>query len=242
MNLRQIVKENMDTYWEGSSHKNYISFYAGNNIATAFREQNGEITIHLGEVPKNKSEELIANTSIKNIGLICMWLFFCSLIVKEYYFLPNINSAECSILWYLLPFVLWLIYIVCNIYTVCNFLGDTGRRNHGAEHKIIAAYEKLQRIPSIAEARKFSRISNGCGITLLSSILIGQLIGFVIYCITGFAISEIVLLVVPIFFSSFMPFNLAGMLFQFFTTKEPKDENLELAIAALTAFVENKKP
>jgi len=133
------------------------------------------------------------------------------------------------------------IYIVCNIYTVCNFLGDTGRRNHGAEHKIIAAYEKLQRIPSIAEARKFSRIHSGCGTTRVCSILIGQLIGFIIYYFTGFAISEIVLLIVPRIFSSFMPFNLAGMLFQFFATKEPKDENLELAIAALTAVVENKK-
>lgn len=223
----------------GKSRENYISIHDGNNIATAFRETNGEITIHLGEIPKNKSEELTDKASNKdiNISLVLLGLFFVSLIVKEYYFLPNIKSAEFSILWYLLPFVLSAICAFVFIHVIVSAIGDEGCRNHGAEHMVILAYEKLRRIPNIDEVKNFSRIADCCGVTYYSAILTGQLIGFTIYCITGTAISEIVLLVVPIIFSSYKPFNLIGKFFQLFTTKEPNDENLELAIAALTAFL-----
>lgn len=106
---------------------------------------------------------------------------------------------------------------------------------------VLSAYNKLKRIPTIEEAQKFSRINRSCGITIYSAFITAQLIGFIVYIKTGFLISEIILFLVPLFFSAFFPFNLIGKFAQFFTTSKPERHNLELAIAALSALESHEK-
>ena len=113
-------------------------------------------------------------------------------------------------------------------------------KNHGAEHKVIRAYMKLKRIPTLEEAKKFSRISKSCGVTIYSAFFTTQIIGFIVFVTKGYAIPEILLFIIPILFQSVFPFNLLGKIAQFFTTREPEDENIELAIAAITALENNE--
>ena len=105
-------------------------------------------------------------------------------------------------------------------------------RNHGAEHKVVAAYTKLKRIPTIEEANSFSRISNHCGTTLFSCFITPQLIGLIVYVTTGYIIIEPLLLLITVLLAIF-PIDFLGKFLQLFTTSNPKQCNIELAISAL---------
>ena len=135
---------------------------------------------------------------------------------------------------YLIPF------FFCSVNTILGIIdvrkeGKEFLRNHGAEHKVLAAYRKLKRIPTVKEAKAFSRISNGCGITVFSVWITPQLIGFIVYVCTSYIIPEPLLLLSTMLLV-FFPLDLIGRLLQLFTTSKPNQCNIELAIAALVAL------
>lgn len=210
----------------GSSEKDRVSFYTSNNCATAIRNQNGEITLEF--VRKNISwrEEII----------FFLGVFGTPSLVKEFVLIPLIENEIVGIVWYLIPTFYYLVLTVMAIIGVRKTKGKELLKNHGTEHKVFSAYMKLKRIPTVEEANQFSRINKTCGATIFSAFMTSQIIGFVVYIVASYKIPEIILFLIPFLFNSIFPFNFIGKVAQFFTTSKPQRQNLELAIAALSAL------
>lgn len=228
------------------SHTNWISYTAGKHTARAIRHKNGEITTEavMQITPPPYWGDLILNT----VGdflfrLLSVLTIYIIPLLKGYKLNPLIKNHEISSNYYLisLPFLI-LITIISVVIIVVKDPRYELRKNHGAEHKILAAYKVLQRIPTTTEAKSFTRICNVCGATIYSALITGQLIGFFIFINYGIMIPEKVLFFVPLLLHSIFPFNFLGKLIQFITTKEPDDDNIELAIAALTEIVRTEDP
>lgn len=210
----------------GKSDKDRISFYTSDIGATAIRNKKGEITI---EYEKK-------NVSIIRAVTVLLGIFGTLSLVKALVLIPLIKNKIIGTVWYLIPTFFYLFLTVISIIIVRKDGGKEILRNHGAEHKVFAAYTKLGRIPTVEEANQFSRINKACGATIYSAFITTQLIGFIVYIQTSYVISEILLFFIPLLFSTIFPFNFIGKLVQFFTTSRPKKHNIELAIAALSAL------
>lgn len=210
----------------GKSEKDRISFYTSDNGATAIRNKNGEITI---EYEKK-------NVSVMKAIPVLYGIFGTLSLVKTCVLIPLIQNKIIGTIWYLIPTFFYSFLTVISIISVRKTGGKELLRNHGAEHKVFTAYNKLGRIPTVEEANQFSRINKTCGVTIYSAFITTQLIGFIVYIHTSYVIPEILLFLIPLFFQTIFPFTFIGKVAQFFTTSRPKKRNIELAIAALSAL------
>jgi len=210
----------------GKSEKDRISFYTYDDGATAIRNKNGEITI---EYEKEKFSDMKA--TIVLLGILGMLS-----LVKAFILIPLIENNIIETVWYLIPTFFYSLLAVKSIIAVRKSGGQEFLKNHGAEHKVYKAYKNLGRIPTVEEANQFSRINKACGISIFSAFITTQFIGFIVYIHTSYIIPEIILFLIPSLFQTIFPLNLIGKLAQFFTTSEPKRQNIELAIAALSAL------
>lgn len=210
----------------GKSDKDRISFYTSDNDVTAIRHSNGEITIEFG----TENEPDISTL------MIIFGIFATITLIKAGVLIPLIEAKTISIIWYFVP---TFFYAILTIFPIIDLRKTGGRellRNHGAEHKVWSAYKRLKRVPTVEEANRFSRINKDCGVTMFTALLTSQLIGVIVYLQTSFIIPEIILYLIPLFFRKIFPFNFIGKIAQFFTTSEPNSNNIELAIAALSAL------
>lgn len=108
---------------------------------------------------------------------------------------------------------------------------------HSAEHMIANAYNKLDRMPSLDELRKYSRFSTACGTNIFTAILIPCI--FVLIqllfrldpnlCCMLILILEVLLL--------------CGLLnfVQLLTTEPPTDRELKVALEGLRVWLENEQ-
>lgn len=120
-------------------------------------------------------------------------------------------------------------------------------RNHSAEHMTANAYESLGRVPKdIEEIQKFSKIHERCGSISHYRNIVRHLpyaIGlyFCTYNIL-FGIAIMILLVCSLAYLD-IKYNVLKYL-EIITLRKPKDENLELALAAIKHYDEsiNKLP
>lgn len=229
----------------GSSEKTWIAFSALEHTSRAFRKKDGEIVT---ETVKGSSPLVTwrdRNPTVFEIFVsVFLWISLIILpLLKGYKINPMIKSHEISSIYYLISAIALSIGTVLNIINIK--IVDSSKsmiKNHGAEHKVLTAYRKLKRIPTIDEAQRFSRIYAQCGVTVFSSLITGQLLGFFIYQVVGIMLPEKLIFFIPLLLCFTFPFNLLSKLAQFFTTKEPDDENVELAIAALTELVKAEDP
>lgn len=111
-------------------------------------------------------------------------------------------------------------------------------RFHAAEHMVINAYEKLQRVPTFDEVKKSSRFSKECGsrniinklcfYTLISlTIAFAAKLNSLVYCI----------LIISIFIFTVISKYTGWLRFmQVFITTPPSDSEIELAIEGVKAF------
>lgn len=122
---------------------------------------------------------------------------------------------------------------------------DTLFKYHGAEHKAVNAYEnlKLEEI-NLENVRKQSRFHKRCGgnfivyfviLTMLSTLLpienlIIKALSMMLLCIFNIGLAYEVVNLLSKFKKPFDIINYPATLIQFFTTKEPTDEMLKLAI------------
>lgn len=210
----------------GKSEKDRISFYTSDNGATAIRREDGEIEIEL--VKKN--------TPILKAFVILLGIFGTTSLVKALVLMPLIKAETLATTWYLLPTFVYSLLAILSIVVGRKTGRQAFLRNHGAEHMVLSAYKHLKRVPTVEEAQRFSRINRTCGVTIYSAFITCQVIGFIVYLRTGYVISEIILFLVPLFFQTIFPFNFIGKIAQFFTTSKPERQNIELAIAALSAL------
>lgn len=208
----------------GHSEKDRISFYSCDNCATAILCENGKINVEFSK--KNVSTNKYILTFLGIFGILS---FFKALVL-----IPLIKFNTIKKIWYLVPAFYYCVITLLGIIDIRKNGGQELLRNHGAEHKVFAAYKKLGRIPTFKEANKFSRINNSCGITIFSAFITSQILGFIVYINTSFIIPEILLFLIPLFFQKAFPFNFIGKIGQFFTTSKPQKQNIELAIVALS--------
>lgn len=126
---------------------------------------------------------------------------------------------------------------------------------HGAEHKSIYCYESDMEL-TVENARKFTRLHPRCGtnflfIVMFTSIILFSFFGWPnpimrlvmrIICIPIVAgISYEIIRFLGKYNNKFTKIvAYPGMMLQNFTTKEPDDEQLEVAIAALKAVIDEK--
>lgn len=207
----------------GKSEKDRITFYTNEFMATAIRDENNEIKTKF----HRKDEDIL-----KGI-LILLGIFGSLSIIKACIIIPLVKKGILRSFWYLVPTFIYLFLMIFSIVYINFEGGEKMRKNHGAEHKVYSAYNRLKRIPSVEEAKKYSRFHASCGVSIYSAFITTQIIGFVVYIYANFKIPELILFAIPVFFSSKFPFNLLGLFMQFFTTNQPEDENIELAITAL---------
>ena len=207
----------------GKSEHDRISFYTIHNCVRAIGNSNGEITFEF--------EEEVMDKKAKIVFLIFFGMFA---LIKRLIIVPLIKAHIIGAVWYLIPALCYLIIAVSSLIAFRKMSGKELLRNHGAEHKVSLAYERLKRVPTVEEAMNFPRICKDCGATVYSAFITSQLIGYIVYIKTGFAIPEIILFCAPLLFQTNFPFNLLGKFAQLFTTENPTKSNIELAIAAIS--------
>src|SRR5215213_4898350 len=106
-------------------------------------------------------------------------------------------------------------------------------RYHGAEHKVVAAYEKYGEV-TLKGARKSSRIHPRCGTNILSYIVLAALLDPLIAW-GGYAVLQFIFISEAWFvFGPTRPSMAVGSFVQrYFTTTEPRRAELEVAVESL---------
>jgi uncharacterized protein YqhQ len=114
---------------------------------------------------------------------------------------------------------------------------------HGAEHKVINAYNKFNRVPTFDEVKKASRYSSSC--TFMNQIAL--LVAIFIIFLSNLFIARINLKIHIVFIV--IAVIIAGLYkklnflkyFEFLVTSEPDDIQINCAIKGVEAFVEFEK-
>ena len=210
----------------GKSEKDRITFYDSTKGICAIRYNDGTISTNLA----------FDNYEIRTKFILRLLFFGILCLIKSFVLLPIIhNNPDLNFL-YLIPAITFLLVAIILLIVSRHKAKEEGLKNHAAEHMVFAAYQRLKRIPTLEEAKCFSRISPCCGITLYSSFITCQIIGFLVYLCTGYIIAELILFIIALLCCNFSPFNALGKLAQLFTTIKPDDENIKLAIAAMATL------
>ncbi len=153
----------------------------------------------------------------------------------------------------ILRLIIFLLYIV-----VISFFKDVKRvfEYHGAEHKTVFAFENNDEL-SVENAKKYSTLHPRCGTNFMFIVIILSIFLISIFKVETFYLKFLLrLLILPIIASisyeiiRFLSNNFhkkwtkiffsPGLLLQKFTTKEPDDKQLEIAIAALKSVMEKE--
>lgn len=113
-------------------------------------------------------------------------------------------------------------------------------RFHSAEHMVINAYQKLNKIPSLAEIREYSRFNNNCGTNAITLLILLFILAFVhsfipvsLYFLISFWASYVIILI--LLGCGFLNF------LQYFTTSPPTDAELLVAISGMHVWLENEQ-
>ena len=126
---------------------------------------------------------------------------------------------------------------------------------HGAEHKTINTFEKGEEL-TVENVRKSTRLHKRCGTSFLVIVMIISMI-FFLFVKTDTLWLRIVTRIIFVPFIAGVSYEFIryagkhdnilvniisapGILMQFITTKNPKDEMLEVAIASLKAVLEEE--
>ncbi|HAV10815.1 MAG TPA: DUF1385 domain-containing protein [Dehalococcoidia bacterium] len=178
--------------------------------------------------------------------------FVLPLLLTRYLIDPYIESALLSnILEGLIRIIMFILYLWS-----INFMSDIRRvfEYHGAEHKVVNAYEAG--VPLEVEAiKKYSTAHARCGTNFLLVVLLLSIIVFALFGRPDMwlsILSRIILIpVIAALGYEFIRFGgahmhnpivhillIPGLLLQAMTTREPDDNQIEIAVAALKKVVE----
>lgn len=126
--------------------------------------------------------------------------------------------------------------LICHLTKKTN---ATSLRFHSAEHMVINAYQRLNKIPSLAEIREFSRFNNRCGTNAITLLILLFILAFVhsfipvsLYFLISFLASYVIILI--LLECGFLNF------LQYFTTSTPTDTELLVAISGMHVWLENE--
>lgn len=131
----------------------------------------------------------------------------------------------------------YLCPVLYNIYNIKYKYKSLGRF-HSAEHMVINAYNKLDRIPSLQELKKSSRFSNNCGSNKTNSIII--MFAFISFAgpfliKMGVIKYLIIMMLIPIIIAVLSSAGAINIL-QVFVTNKPTDIELRVALEGLEKY------
>lgn len=131
-----------------------------------------------------------------------------------------------------------IVFISALLINILERVENTGKF-HGAEHMVCNAFRKLERIPTLEEIVSYSRFSKNCGTNFHTAMLmwcvfalVATLIPNEIYMFIGMVLESAVILI--LLQSGHLNFM------QRFTTEEPTERELIVAIEAMKVFIENE--
>lgn len=214
---------------QAKSFENGIKIYSNrydNCYAVATRTEKGEI-----EVEWKKEKDFIK---------YFVFIFFILVIICNIYK----NEILCIVELYLRDIVrIYVVFLNIAFLVEAFRIGTSNRKlkkYHGAEHMVINSYYELKRVPDIKEVRNYSRFHKSCGTNASVKILV---ISWVLYKATYMeftmqtivSLGMIILFIVLLFATKIMNW------LQYFTTSNPTDQELEVAIQALTVWEQNEK-
>lgn len=220
---------------EGASKVKRIDFWsAEGGRAYAWFSDDGHIHAKSLKPPKKPGKKSIIITIINGIALIIGILVFSLMVLVE---LCSITNPQGMLVHTHFAILECLILTIVFFYLKDRlFDKNETSKNHGAEHMVFTAYENLGRVPTIEEARRYSRINNHCGTMRIGALITYSLIGYITIELTGIHIPVMPAIFAINYIYKIFPFNILGRFLQRFNTSEPDDRNLELAIAALNAL------
>ncbi len=241
----------------------YSSMVVGMKITTRSMELAG---LEDDEEPTSKFEawlmeklgdnltKVITGLSIVIALVLSMFLFAFLPVWVARLFLPVIgeHTWALSIIEGVVKLTIFIAYLV-----LISFNNDIKRTfmYHGAEHKTINCFEADEEL-TVENVRKHTRIHKRCGTSFLIIVMLITIAFFMLFTVTGLWIrTALKILCLPIIAgisyevlktstksnNLFIKiFSAPGMWIQRITTKEPDDKQLEVAITALKAVLEDK--
>lgn len=226
---------------EATSMNNGIIFYSKrhkSHIAIATIDEDGIITTNWTTTRKyQKSRD--KHEKIAEMKEIFILVVFSLPFAILFYILWNLNPIYGS----------QTFLIVNSLLLLGLFLVFTNRKGkqeknlykfHSAEHMVLNAYRKLERVPSLEEIRQYSRFSNSCGTNLTTHTIISYITMFAcsfipnaLYMLIGVISGQVIICILTN--HGFLNF------LQKFTTAPPTDKELSVAIAGMNVWLENEK-
>ncbi|MDD3304008.1 MAG: peptide chain release factor N(5)-glutamine methyltransferase [Clostridia bacterium] len=209
----------------------------------------------INDITKNEEEEIEVNNYQITIGYVIAILLLISL----YIVVPNVisllfASSLQSIIQVLLQVITFGIYLLVLKSTR---MFNTLFEYHGAEHKVVNAYEALGNYDlEVAKVKKCSRFHRRCGGNFVIYFVIGLLLTTLFIPSSSIWLKTVIqMLLTPVilgvayetlFLFSMLPKPLAflsypAMAIQFITTREPSDDKIKIAITALKGCLASNK-
>ena len=230
----------IDSLKTGISTLNYsASFFEEEEEESKFEKW---ISKKLGD---RSNEILVALTMILSFGIsIGLFIAIPTFIASLFKFL-SLNSITLNLIESMIRIVILVVYMYLiskmdDIYRVYQY--------HGAEHKTIHCYEAEEEL-TVGNVKKFSRFHPRCGTNFM---FLTMFISIIIFSLTGWGgiIERIILRIILIPLVSGITYELLrwlgksdsmlsraiaypGLKLQNLTTKEPDDDQIEVAIKAL---------
>ena len=109
---------------------------------------------------------------------------------------------------------------------------------HSAEHMVVNAYQKLQKVPTLEELKRFSRFHKDCGsCKILREIFYYSFISLAMLFVASWNVLLYIIVIICILILYIMDIKFGCLRFlQISVTSKPTDMELELAIEGLKNF------
>ena len=200
----------------GSSDENAVTFFCKRYDVGIKAERKKDGSISISEV---------SMTEYYNNMILAIKILLGTGVFKELVILLNFPNA--------------LYYAICVFWIIIAIFGVVVMKNketcmyHGAEHKVANWHDKDFK----KDITKCSRIHRRCGTNIIATITTFQIVGAIALWVYNIHIPEILISGLPFLVSSIFPFNIFGLCIQLLTTKEPRNEHLEVAMKAYAVLM-----
>lgn len=178
------------------------------------------------------------NTKVKKWKIIVFNILIILSSILAFIFSKNIS--------FILSAVFFSAFVTSDFFNLMKITFENKSKNnknyskakfHAAEHMVVNAYEKLERLPTLEEVKNFSRFHKHCGSNhKIFKVLIFSLYSIVIIFCSINPIAYCILVVLVILFGFVAEkYGLLNFL-QVLVTNKPSDKELELVIEGLLQF------
>lgn len=227
------------------SMQNGIVFYSNKNPAVCYEvlvDKDGQIKKAI--LSSELSESLDNSIKVKRHKKLEVYSKICIFILA---ILSIVITKNISIAFGLLYFSARVLNVLFE-FAACCFEVKLGKSQstgkfHAAEHKVINAYRKQGRIPTISEIEKASRFGKKCGSRYKIDEMANSTILAIIICLASFIdiYLYMILIFIQLLFSIFEKKYNFFRFFQIFITNKPTHKELEIALTGIQFFEEMEK-